>query len=187
MKKIVICLAIILVGCGGGGGNNNTQTAFDAGCDNIDLTEELKHHLHLGLTVQQANDIIGCEATEVEFSTYIWSNNRTIGFGVSTNNDNLVRSIVDLEDRIKCETALTESLAEQVQSNMSLDQVDIIMNCEAQVKTIYDYEASDLVGSSVQYIDTNNNMIQVLFRNDITIGKGIFRDIDNLMLKSDGL
>lgn len=181
MKKIVICLAMILVGCGGSGSDNNTQTAFDAGCDSIDLTEELKRRLHLGITVQQANDIVGCEATEVEFSTYIWSNNRTIGFGVSTNTDNLVRSIVDLEDRIKCdETTLTEGLAEQVQSNMSLDQVDIIMNCEAQVKTIYDYDASDIVGSSVQYIDTNNNLIQVLFRNDVTIGPGIFRSFDKL-------
>lgn len=165
------------VGCGGGSGSGSggsapvaTATVAVSGCSSIELKEEVKNRVLSGMTVQQANVAVGCEGALVgdDPVTYEWSNDRYLGFGVNLSEDEQVVGIFDNEDLVKCPSIVfTTAAYELVVKDLPISQVDVILGCEGQVKSI-DYDLLDGTNfGMVQYINDEEEEINVFFENDL--------------------
>lgn len=175
--RLMVGLSVIfaLSGCGGGGGGAgvaSTSTTASLECDSIRLTESIKDRILAGMTIQQADMIIGCKSDLISDDpvTYAWSNTATIGFGVNLDANGQVNGIFDNEDRIKClDTVFTNLMVEQATKDLPVSQVDLIIGCEGQLKGV-DFDLVEGTNSGlIQYLNNKDEEINIFFKNDLVL------------------
>lgn len=175
MKKLSILATLTMLtacGGGGGGGDNTIAPLRGSACDGTDLSEETKTKLMRGLNIVQSDTIVGCKSDFVSTGpdTYVWSNRVTAGFGVNLDDSGQVNGIFDFEDRVKCgDIVFTPEMVTLVQRDMTLQQVNVIVGCESQIKSVsYGLPNADSTAVA-QYLNNDDWIITLVMKDDVAL------------------
>ena len=175
-------LCSVLSGCGGGGSsdsassNSRVDDTDPHPCAGVDLGIHAPSKLLPGMTIDQANEAIGCPAERVAEDpvTYTWFDGEVDHFGVNLNESGLVNSIFVFDDWITCEGI---SFSNSTLAPMFMDYpltlpiaiADYSIGCTGQLKSV-DYDLTEGTNSGlVQYLNGEGKEINVIFQNGLIL------------------